>query len=350
MKTKILLAILFVFVLGSFVSADQPIDPNDSFIRDKMIMNLSELSGFTFGGTWFSPDSIHSYYHIDLRYYSPVDNDQHSEYLLEIFNTSAEAENHFNSVLPSSDLYTVSLKVVNGNEIYEGISKLPPTNGRMLVWISENKVIWAWNGNDVGSVVDDVLFNTLTNAYLTKYPSTHECTEGNISGECITNPPSCTDECSVNGQKRCEGNNSQICGSWDVDECLEWNFGMICPYGCSSGICNYILEEQENGTIFYITPNVTSGPIEMPKENNLITQNSVICQGCELEKKCYPYGYRKDSKFCSDSISQFVEQKQADSSCENSFECSTNLCIDTQCVSSGFWQKILAWFKKLFGG
>jgi len=79
------------------------------------------------------------------------------------------------------------------------------------------------------------------------------------------------------------------------------------------------------------------------KEEILICKDS-----CPLDGKCYPFGYRKSDKFCSDTGS-FVEQLKGETSCENNFECSTNLCIDSQCVSEGFLQKVMNWFKKLFG-
>ncbi|PJE81017.1 hypothetical protein COU58_04650 [Candidatus Pacearchaeota archaeon CG10_big_fil_rev_8_21_14_0_10_32_42] len=73
-----------------------------------------------------------------------------------------------------------------------------------------------------------------------------------------------------------------------------------------------------------------------------------ICYGCKSENKCYPFGFRKGKEFCSDN-QEFIFQLESDSTCENNFECSSNLCIDSQCISSGFWQKIMNWFKKLFG-
>lgn len=333
MVSKIFFGILFLLILANFVSAErnQQIDPSDPFIQDKMIMNLPELSGFTFGGTW------EPYISIDLRYISPVDNDQHSEYYLVIYNTSEQANARLEDILQQARYsHNVSTRIINGNQVFEVTSESEP-NFREFDWVSENYLLRGWGGNDMGSVYDEDLFYVLTNAYLEKYPI-------------LSEEQDCTDECSPVGQKRCEGDNSQTCGNYDSDECLEWNFGMICPYGCSGGICNYILEEQENGTIFYIAPNITSGPIEMPKEEELTTRPApIICQGCELDSKCYPYGYRKEGKFCSDSNNLFIEQKQADSSCENNFECSTNICIDNQCISSGLWQKFLNWFKRLFG-
>ena len=72
------------------------------------------------------------------------------------------------------------------------------------------------------------------------------------------------------------------------------------------------------------------------------------CSGCELGDKCYPMGYRKEGQYCSENY-EFVSQLEADSFCENSFECKTNLCIDGECMSSGLWKKILNFFKRIFG-
>lgn len=111
-----------------------------------------------------------------------------------------------------------------------------------------------------------------------------------------------------------------------------------------------------------ITPNKTTGPIEIPEvvnqttpkietpevTNQTIPEKDYVCNGCELDKKCYPFGYRKDEKYCLDS-NEFSEQQTKDTNCENDFECSSNLCINSKCVSSGLWQKFSNWLQKLFG-
>ena len=73
------------------------------------------------------------------------------------------------------------------------------------------------------------------------------------------------------------------------------------------------------------------------------------CAGCELEEKCYPYGFRKAGNYCSDEDDLFVVQSEDDGKCENNFECKTNLCINGNCVSSNVWNKFLVWFKKIVG-
>jgi hypothetical protein len=69
--------------------------------------------------------------------------------------------------------------------------------------------------------------------------------------------------------------------------------------------------------------------------------------GCVLDQKCYPFGYRKNGQYCSDS-SVFVNEVKSESVCENNFECSTNLCIDNKCISSSLWKKIMTFFGHLF--
>ena len=75
--------------------------------------------------------------------------------------------------------------------------------------------------------------------------------------------------------------------------------------------------------------------------------NEASCSGCLLDKKCYPFGYRKSGNYCSDSF-DFIKQFGADESCENNFECSSNVCVSGECVSQGLMKKILSWFKNLF--
>jgi len=112
-----------------------------------------------------------------------------------------------------------------------------------------------------------------------------------------------------------------------------------CPSGCKNGVCSKIEPTEE------------TGPIDIVEETEGVKEEIKVvredCNGCILDKKCYPIGYRMENTFCDNQ--QFSNQKEADSSCNNNFECSTNLCIDNECVSSGFWQKIMRFFKNLFG-
>ena len=116
----------------------------------------------------------------------------------------------------------------------------------------------------------------------------------------------------------------------------------------SDGIKEYMISGKTDSSILIEWINKikshTAVSTEKPKE-----EIPLICKdACPSEGKCYPFGYRKEGKYCSDE-GAFKEQLKADEKCENNFECSTNVCVDGKCISSGFIQKIISWFKKLFG-
>ena len=126
-----------------------------------------------------------------------------------------------------------------------------------------------------------------------------------------------------------------------------------CPsYTCEGGFkpkCEIINNQCscESCPAIPIKPNESTGPINIPDVENSI-KISYDCNGCELGKKCYPFGYRKSGEYCSDD-SSFIKQKQGQESCENNFECSSNVCVAGKCVSESLIQKIINWFKRLFG-
>ncbi|MAG07569.1 hypothetical protein CMI46_02030, partial [Candidatus Pacearchaeota archaeon] len=332
MKKGLLNLILGVILVGmiGFVVAEASVifeDPNNEQIfKEYMVWDLPELKDFILGGV---NENFEVDKRVSIRYRSPQDNDQHSEFGLLIFNDKEESIAYLDSKIKDLGVSLEELiKEINENKVFEVQIQESNEISRHIFWISEKYYVQGWNGNDIGTIYDDELFDVLTLAYLEKYPSTYGC-EGD---ECS---PACANECSKEGQKRCDNENSQTCSNYDDDSCLEWNSGIICPHGCSNGVCDYILEEQENATIYYyIEPNESSGPLEIPEENsNLEGVDLFVCSGCEFENECYPFGYRKERKFCLDSNNQFVEQKKAASNCDNNFECKTNICINQKCVS-----------------
>ncbi|MEK6871375.1 MAG: hypothetical protein AABX16_00560 [Nanoarchaeota archaeon] len=72
------------------------------------------------------------------------------------------------------------------------------------------------------------------------------------------------------------------------------------------------------------------------------------CSGCLSDDKCFSFGYRMDKKFCSQN-GEFTTQFNKEESCENNFECSSNVCVSGKCVNSTLLEKILNWFRRLFG-
>lgn len=85
-------------------------------------------------------------------------------------------------------------------------------------------------------------------------------------------------------------------------------------------------------------------PIDIPDETLFYSCD----EGCEFQGKCYPAGYRKEKQYCDINTNEFVNQLKAEA-CQNNFECKSNVCVSGECVSEGLIQKILDWFKKVFG-
>jgi len=73
--------------------------------------------------------------------------------------------------------------------------------------------------------------------------------------------------------------------------------------------------------------------------------------GCLLDEKCFNFGYRRAIdgvlSYCLES-EDWAEQKGGGESCDNSFECDSNLCVDGECVSAGFFKRMMNWFARWF--
>jgi hypothetical protein len=87
---------------------------------------------------------------------------------------------------------------------------------------------------------------------------------------------------------------------------------------------------------------IATEPIEIPDEKMFYS-----CSGCELEGKCYPIGYRKGEKYCSENY-EFIDQSKT-GTCDNYFECKSNLCIAGECIEEGLLKRIIKWFRKRLG-
>jgi hypothetical protein len=72
------------------------------------------------------------------------------------------------------------------------------------------------------------------------------------------------------------------------------------------------------------------------------------CNGCLVEEVCYPLGFRKKGTYCFDDF-VFINQTVEGEYCDNNFECSSNLCLDNECISGGLIRKIMNWVKGIFG-
>lgn len=113
-----------------------------------------------------------------------------------------------------------------------------------------------------------------------------------------------------------------------------------------SGEC--YLEAGKEGVVFIPTIEEAKG-IEAKEVKEVKIEEALICKdSCPFNNKCYPFGYRKADRYCSDN-NVFVTQLKSQEACDNSFECKSNVCIAGECVSENLIHKIMNWFKKLFG-
>ena len=73
------------------------------------------------------------------------------------------------------------------------------------------------------------------------------------------------------------------------------------------------------------------------------------CDGCYTDyETCAPHGTRLDENQFCDIDRQIKSQKDETSKCNNNYECTTNLCINSQCLESGLVQKLLNWLRRFF--
>ena len=161
-------------------------------------------------------------------------------------------------------------------------------------------------------------------------------TKGTFSGlwqgQQITNTDSCVDALDETGD---DVTSSNYLGEGYCENNQLKVERITCPNGCSDGIC------------LKVEPSEETGPIDLP-ENIPEEAIKILCNGCELEGKCYPFNYRKDKNYCSID-QEFVPQLESGFSCENNFECDSNLCINDECVSGSLWAKFIRWLSRIFG-
>jgi len=124
-----------------------------------------------------------------------------------------------------------------------------------------------------------------------------------------------------------------------------------CVNGCSNGICiNIIPPNQTTPTNQTVSTSQTT-PVPATPSNitsPIIQNNTLICiSGCLYKDKCLPYGYRTGTKYCN--IDNSLTEQNSDSICENNFECVSNVCANGNCMTPSFLQKIINFFKNLFG-
>ena len=123
--------------------------------------------------------------------------------------------------------------------------------------------------------------------------------------------------------------------------------------GCGVVSLKFINGESKWSILEKVEPTEKTGPIkiDVPEVIEEEKQDTVsnLCSGCLKGDTCYPFGFRKEGNFCSDTDNAFILQFEADAKCENNFECGSNVCVSGKCIAPGLIDSILNWFKRLFG-
>lgn len=114
-----------------------------------------------------------------------------------------------------------------------------------------------------------------------------------------------------------------------------FGFNIDSPVKVEEPVADIYNSNEENSTEV-IEENVTEEVIEEENESNV----EPIPESCQL-------GYRQNGTYC-DINEAYLEQKAEDSICENNFECQSNLCIDSKCISGSWFTKMMSWFKRIF--
>ena len=107
----------------------------------------------------------------------------------------------------------------------------------------------------------------------------------------------------------------------------------VCAYGCSNGVCGQSPAQNQTPT---------------NNQTNTGGTGNLTCDGCRTDT-CYPFGYRQGTNYCSAGTSSFVPQLSSGATCNNNFECGSNLCLNNQCVSQSLLQQIIDWLLGILG-
>jgi len=164
-------------------------------------------------------------------------------------------------------------------------------------------------------------------------PPEDECI---IDSDCDDNDASTKDTCIKT---------SKICANEKIIDCVTGD--NYCPPNC-----NYQNDKD------CLEPDQCSADSDCDDANACTTDrctgkpkkcsNERISEGCNLNDDCVPIGTKTKTQFCDIDYS-FKNQKPEDTSCSTNYECSTNKCVNNKCISPSFIQKIIDWFKNIFG-
>ena len=114
--------------------------------------------------------------------------------------------------------------------------------------------------------------------------------------------------------------------------------GDSCPIKCSADSCNLNSDcDDKNACTFDIC-------LGSPR----ICSNIEVNLGCNHNNSCVPVGVRGGELYC-DTDRTMKSQLDANEQCENNYQCKSNFCVSNTCLSPNFMQKLINWFRNMFG-
>jgi len=94
-------------------------------------------------------------------------------------------------------------------------------------------------------------------------------------------------------------------------------------------------------------------------DENIVTKEMYPCPSPSVCKEgicsfaCSSIGFRTEEMYCSgEGIFEPQKEKDAEGnweSCNNHYECKSNVCIEGECVHPSFIRRAIEWIKNLFG-
>jgi hypothetical protein len=97
------------------------------------------------------------------------------------------------------------------------------------------------------------------------------------------------------------------------------------------------------------TDSYPAKPIESENNGNGKLIVGLVDKECNISNVYYRSGYIRTEQYCDKSSGEFLNQKEINANCENSFECLSNSCVSNKCSNESFISKILGNVKKFFG-
>jgi hypothetical protein len=173
--------------------------------------------------------------------------------------------------------------------------------------------------------------------------------------------------------------------SWSDEYVIEFKH-IICQYGCNDGACLKDEDDIEDPEVDLdkcktnldcndnneTTADICSGSPKVCSHKEVDQcQNGRNCDdknpcttdtcagtpkkclnkqnsGCNLNNVCVPIGTRDKTNYCS-AGNKLITQKTNSGTCNNNYECVSNVCVNSQCIEPGLIQKIIDWFTNFFG-